>query len=81
MVALLDFILATLEKKKMLHSKGPFVGNVFKHPARCVINILKLIVIILQKLLPTKKVNIPLLCKCLPIFSHINIITIQKQEP
>ena len=33
----------------MLHSKGPFVGNVFKHPARCVINILKLIVIILQK--------------------------------
>ena len=53
MVALLDFILATLEKKKMLHSKGPFVGNVFKHPARCVINILKLIVIILQKLLPT----------------------------
>lgn len=49
MVALLDFILPTLEKKKMLHSKGPFVGNVFKHPARCVINILKLIVIILQK--------------------------------
>ena len=53
MVALLDFILATLEKKKMLHSKGPFVGNVFKHPARCVINILKLIVIIPIKLLPT----------------------------
>ena len=53
MVALLDFILATLEKKKMLHSKGPFVGNVFKHPARCVINILKVIVIIPIKLLPT----------------------------
>ena len=34
MVALLVFMLATLEKKKMLDTKGPFSGNIFKNPTR-----------------------------------------------
>ena len=34
MVALLVSIMAILEKKKLLDTKGPFGGNVFKNPAR-----------------------------------------------
>ena len=39
MVALLVFTMANLVEKKLLHAKGRFGGNVFKHPARyiCVI--------------------------------------------
>ena len=34
MVALLVSIMAILEKKKLLDTKGPFGDNVFKNPAR-----------------------------------------------
>ena len=40
MVALLGFIMATLEmlfsRKILLDAKGPFGGNLFKNPARCI---------------------------------------------
>ena len=34
MVAVLVSIMAILEKKKLLDTKGPFGGNVFKNPVR-----------------------------------------------
>ena len=34
MVALLVFIMVTLDENKLLGAKGPFGGNVFKNPAR-----------------------------------------------
>ena len=38
MVALLVFIMATLE---MLGGKGPFSGNVFKHPAKNILQAIR----------------------------------------
>ena len=34
MVALLVFIMATLDEKQTVDAKGPFGGDVFKNPAR-----------------------------------------------
>ena len=38
MVALLVFIIATLEKKKLFDTKGPFGDNVIKNSTRYIIN-------------------------------------------